>query len=406
MAAGVLASLGIFASAFTTKLYQLYITYGLISGIGLGLTYVLYIEIVSIYFNKRFSVAIGLALQGTGAGQLFFSIVTQMLVDQYGWRGTLLILSGMVSNACVVGALLRPLKVGYSNKPRGSELRGDESEEIESYEHGDRDVNTDKKSSQSETNELPSSCDMLAENDDANDSGPNRLFPGCLKSCLIAVYDFSLFKSPMFVVIGIIVVAQGCGTTASNVHIVRRARDYGISDTQSAYIPAAMGLAQMVGQTCIGAVSHVKKISKFIPYTLCMFLAGISLILGIYIRNFTAQIVFIVVFGICNGGYIVLNSIMAKLLFGSDRLGHAMSLLNVMQGMVSLFFSPLGGWIRDSSNIYDGYYWLAGGLEIFASVLAATLPLVDRISKRGQCERKSQSEDADADMKVAHKLNE
>ncbi|XP_070535230.1 monocarboxylate transporter 13-like [Ptychodera flava] len=110
MAAGALTSLGILTSGFTTHIYQLYFTYGVLTGLGLGLACVTCIEIVSMYFRKRFTPAIGLAMAGTGGGQFVLSIVTQLMVDLYGWRGMLLIMSAIGSHLCVAGALMRPLK--------------------------------------------------------------------------------------------------------------------------------------------------------------------------------------------------------------------------------------------------------------------------------------------------------
>ncbi|XP_060943523.1 monocarboxylate transporter 12-B-like isoform X2 [Limanda limanda] len=52
-------------------------------------------------------------LTGSGIGTFILAPVVQMLIEQYSWRGALLILGGFVSNLCVVGALMKPLE------PRG-----------------------------------------------------------------------------------------------------------------------------------------------------------------------------------------------------------------------------------------------------------------------------------------------
>ncbi|XP_070534501.1 monocarboxylate transporter 13-like isoform X2 [Ptychodera flava] len=111
MAGGVLASAGVCTSAFTTQLHQVYITFGVITGIGMGLSYVPCIDVLGLYFDTRFSIACGLAMAGTGAGQFVLSVVTKALEDKYGWRGTLLILSGIFLHLCLAGAVLRPLPV-------------------------------------------------------------------------------------------------------------------------------------------------------------------------------------------------------------------------------------------------------------------------------------------------------
>ena len=46
---------------------------------------------------------------GTGIGTLIFPPITQYMLDHYGFRGSILILGGVILNLCVCGALLRPL---------------------------------------------------------------------------------------------------------------------------------------------------------------------------------------------------------------------------------------------------------------------------------------------------------
>lgn len=52
---------------------------------------------------------------GSGIGTFILAPVVQLLIEQYSWRGALLILGGFVSNLCVCGALMKPLE------PRGGE---------------------------------------------------------------------------------------------------------------------------------------------------------------------------------------------------------------------------------------------------------------------------------------------
>lgn len=53
-----------------------------------------------------------------------FAPLTQMLIDEYGWRGTTLILAGMFLNMTVCGALMRDLEwTTYKSKQKAKEHR-------------------------------------------------------------------------------------------------------------------------------------------------------------------------------------------------------------------------------------------------------------------------------------------
>lgn len=96
----------------------LFLTFGLIAGLGLSLCYVAAIAVVAFYFDKRLSLATGLAVCGSGIGTFIFAPVTQYLIKEYTWRGAMLILSGLFLNICVCGALMRDIE-GTCNR-RGS----------------------------------------------------------------------------------------------------------------------------------------------------------------------------------------------------------------------------------------------------------------------------------------------
>lgn len=73
--------------------------------------------IVTFYFEKKRAFATGLAVCGSGLGTFIFAPVSQFLVDEYGWKGAVLIEAGILLNCCVFGLLFRPLTVDSSRKP-------------------------------------------------------------------------------------------------------------------------------------------------------------------------------------------------------------------------------------------------------------------------------------------------
>lgn len=63
------------------------------------------------YFNKRRGVAVGLGTSGVGFGCLVFPPVIEIAFNYYGFMGTLIILSAVISNFFICGALFRPLEL-------------------------------------------------------------------------------------------------------------------------------------------------------------------------------------------------------------------------------------------------------------------------------------------------------
>ena len=105
---GIISSIGFILGHLSTCIEHLFIAFS-IAGAGLALSYVTSIVIVAYYFEKRRSLATGLAVCGTGFGTFIFPPLTIHLLDEYTWRGTLLIMSGFFLNIVVFGALMRDL---------------------------------------------------------------------------------------------------------------------------------------------------------------------------------------------------------------------------------------------------------------------------------------------------------
>lgn len=110
IAGALMASAGFIASSFTSSLEMLFFTFGIVAGFGLSLCYVAAVVIVAYYFDSKRSLATGLSVCGSGIGTFVFAPLTQYLLLEYGWRGTVLILAGLLLNLCVCGSLMRDLE--------------------------------------------------------------------------------------------------------------------------------------------------------------------------------------------------------------------------------------------------------------------------------------------------------
>lgn len=81
-----------------------------VSGAGLGIVYIPAISAVSYYFDKKISMAAGIAASGVGVGNFLYPAFIRVLVNTYDWKQSFLVLSGVSLNICVFGALIRPVE--------------------------------------------------------------------------------------------------------------------------------------------------------------------------------------------------------------------------------------------------------------------------------------------------------
>src|SRR5437660_9447414 len=86
---GVLYGLGVFLASFSAhKLWWLYLSYGLIGGIGLGFAYIVPVAVLVKWFPDRRGLITGIAVGGFGAGALVTAPVRQRLINSVGGLST------------------------------------------------------------------------------------------------------------------------------------------------------------------------------------------------------------------------------------------------------------------------------------------------------------------------------
>lgn len=106
----ITAAIGFLLSSACDSMEMLFITFGVIAGVGLSLCYVAAVVIVAYYFDKKRSFATGISVCGSGIGTFIFPPIIQYLITEFGWRGCTILLAGIFLNMCVCGMLMRDLE--------------------------------------------------------------------------------------------------------------------------------------------------------------------------------------------------------------------------------------------------------------------------------------------------------
>ncbi len=92
----VLLVSGLLLLSWLTQLWHLYLLYGLLLGIAMGsTTYVSMTTLFNTWFTRRRSLAIGIAMAGSGIGTLILAPVVRHLIEIIGWRDSWRVLAAV-----------------------------------------------------------------------------------------------------------------------------------------------------------------------------------------------------------------------------------------------------------------------------------------------------------------------
>lgn len=112
-----LACLGTFMTSLSTTYWQLLLAQGICTGLGNGCLFCPSLAVLSTYFSKKRSLAIGIAAGGSATGGIVFPIMVQKLLPQIGFGWTMRSLAFVQLGCLLVANLfvrprLQPRKSG------------------------------------------------------------------------------------------------------------------------------------------------------------------------------------------------------------------------------------------------------------------------------------------------------
>src|SRR5271154_2659184 len=106
IAAMVLIATGLLASLTMTRVWQLVLLWGVVVGVGTGLTaMVLAATVATRWFNHRRGLVIGMLAASSATGQLVFLPLLAEITTRFGWRMALVFISGMLALVGLVALL-------------------------------------------------------------------------------------------------------------------------------------------------------------------------------------------------------------------------------------------------------------------------------------------------------------
>ncbi|XP_034262355.2 monocarboxylate transporter 13-like, partial [Pantherophis guttatus] len=322
MAGGFLSSVGLFLASFSTSLVHLHLTVGLLTGLGWALVFTPSVAAVSHYFEKRRTLAMGLAVSGAGVSSLAFCPFFQYLVDLYGWRGALQIVAAMSLNLVASGAVLRPLAVEDA-QPNGEK---------------DRDVHQEPRT-------------------------------------LASSFSLELLHHGPFLRYVLVFVLVDMGYFVPYAHLVAYARDVGCGEYDAASIMSVAAVADMVGRVFAGWLADARVFSRSVhDLTLWMALTGICLALVPLGHSLETLMPLGLCYGFFAGALVPLQFTSLVEIVGARYVMAGIGYMHMLESTGALVGTPISGWLRDITGNFTASFICAGVVLLAASLLLLTLP--------------------------------
>ena len=314
---GLIAALGLFLSAYATELWQLYITYSIMIGLGDGFLYIVPVTVISRWFANKRALAIGIATTGVPLSGLFVNPLAAWLIESFGYENAFIYLSFLFT------AILCSAFVFRANP-----------EELNLLAYGEE--NKTKEDREEQTKAEWS----------AREAFSTRSF------WLLYFIFFSGFNAFLIIIINLY---NYCVYT-------------GISPLVAAGAPAAIGLGSIIGRTFFSGL-----VTKFLESTrilfVCYFFQACSILLLIFLKDIWTLYIFGFLFGFFYSGWVPMFPTILGSFFGLKSLGTIFGLFGTGFSAAALTGPLVAGSLFDST----GSYFLPFVLAAFFCFLTAVL---------------------------------
>ncbi|CAK1578564.1 unnamed protein product [Parnassius mnemosyne] len=118
-----ICALGLLFTAPANSMGHILATYSILGGFGVGLASSSSFVSLNYYFSKKRGQAVGLSMAGTGFGLMVMPQLVKLLLGEYGFRWTVVILGALAFHAVLGSCLLQPVKRHLIDEPVDCEMQ-------------------------------------------------------------------------------------------------------------------------------------------------------------------------------------------------------------------------------------------------------------------------------------------
>ncbi|MDE0343341.1 MAG: MFS transporter [Deltaproteobacteria bacterium] len=328
-----LLSTGLLCTTLVSQLWQFWLTWGVMVGLGAGgMSGVLSASVAHRWFNARRGLAVGLLSSGSSTGQIVFIPLMLAIIAFMGWRSGSYILVGCTATAVVLVWLL------MRDKP--------EDVGLEPYDEGPKapPVVPDRPAAKAE---------------EAKPAGP-----------VMGIRD--AIKTPTFwLLCGVFSICGGTANGLIGTHLIPHALENGFDKVTVGTAVTIMGTMNIVGTLFSGWLADRVDPRKLIAAVFT--LRGLSLFYLTLVDNTTGLIFFTIVYGLDWFATVPPVVMIAGQTFGKQSIGRIYGWIFLAHQVGGFAMANGGGLLYDYVGNYEMAFFAGGWMGLMAAAFGLSI---------------------------------
>jgi MFS family permease len=322
-----------FSMIFLSMTTSLPMFYGISLLLGLGAggcTSVVVMTAVANWFNRKVSLALGLAASGFGSGGLLVPVIVWM-IGRLHWRSTLLVIGLTAWVICIPLTFVirgKPEKYGYL--PDGDKFQDPGSDTVEKESHGEVTHNIE---------DIP-----------FNAAIKDRSF-----------WYFNVAEAIRMIVLFSIMM-----------HVMPYLSSIGVPRNIAGLAAGALALFSVIGRIGLGYLGDTFDKRRILAASYALMALGL-IVFSSFIKGPWSLFIFLILFAPGYGGGMTVRSSLLREYFGTASYGKILGMTMGIGSIAAIIGPPLAGWVFDTLGSYR-LIWLGYiGLFAVAIVLVSSI---------------------------------
>ncbi|XP_065193745.1 monocarboxylate transporter 9-like [Sycon ciliatum] len=317
--ASVTYSLGMLTASFSTSLYQLYLSRGVVVGLSAGFLHTAPVHCLALTFDRRISIGTGLAFVGAGIGVIVNGYAGKEIIEIADWRWYYRMVSG-VSLLGIVAAFF---------------LFIDPSKSVE---HPNASSNADTPAKLNGTGIGTTALRTLRH-------GFVELGRSVRKGLI-------LYRDVNFLFMLVAYLFFSLGYMFPVVAASHRSRELNITSSSPYLQVAYVGYGTLAGAILVGIVGSLWQLRGTLTQGICLFLMGLSTMLSVFVTSRSGLTAYNLIFALLSACAAALCGPASREVVAADMTVHALGHLYLISGVPTTLGIPLSGWIYDTTQSY------------------------------------------------------
>ncbi|XP_068731027.1 monocarboxylate transporter 10-like [Montipora capricornis] len=323
---GLLCASGLVTTSFVQSLTHMYFTYSLILGLGACFIYNACYLVIGQYFEKKLSTATGIVALGASLGVLYTGPLLQILLDAFGWRESLRIMTAFYGVICILSLAFNPNV--DNNTPNETSLENDSKETKDEEKTG------------------------------------------------ISLYC-SVWTFPTFTTAVISFVFASFGMYIVYINLVEFSEEIDITAQEASRLFIFIGLASSIARVITGRLCNEKSVNPVHLNQVSMLIACVATFLLPFSTKYWHLIVFSTAYGLSDGIFITTQCYIPLSCVDIKRRTASFAITNVLYSISAAAGGPIAGLMADKTGNYVYSFYMTGATFFVAFLIPFVLVVLN-----------------------------